>query len=68
MDALSLLANWAKLNEGILNLTEEECLKLLEIEKKNHSRKRMLRRIHSRYNKLRAERERTDLDKCAKTK
>lgn len=56
-----ILATWIGLNYALTLLGEEQCVKLLEREKVGKKRKQILLRIHSRINKLRAERERREL-------
>lgn len=57
------LATWQSLNEFIVNADEETCQALLAIEKKGKKRKQFLLRVHSRLNKVRADRERKELTK-----
>lgn len=58
------LQTWVGLNEAVMNCTDEAKLqKLLTEELKGRKRKKFLERIHSRINKLRAERERAELHK-----
>lgn len=55
------LTSWSALNGALKELSEDECWKLLEKEKKDRRRVQFMLRIHSRANKLRAERERRSL-------
>ena len=55
------LSNWRALCKFIRTAGEEDCLSLLNFEKRGKARVGFLRRIHSRLNKLRADRERVDL-------
>jgi hypothetical protein len=56
------LQSWVSLNDTVMNLTDEDELKkLLREELKGRKRKKFAERIHSRINKLRAEREREEL-------
>jgi hypothetical protein len=56
------LQSWVSLNDTVMNLTDEDELKkLLREELKGRKRKKFVERIHSRINKLRAEREREEL-------
>jgi hypothetical protein len=59
-------STWRELNEVLLNSTEKDCNKLLESEKSGEKRIRVMLRIHSRMNKMRAENERKHLQKIAK--
>lgn len=55
------LSSWVAMNEALKTLSEKDCWKLLETEKKGGKRAQFLLRIHGRANKLRAERERREL-------
>lgn len=55
------LINWTELNKALMGGTLDLAEKLLEEEKKGSKRKRFLLRIHSRINKLRADKEREQL-------
>lgn len=55
------LTNWVTLNAALAKATEEDCETLLFEEQRGLSRLSLISRIHSRYNKLRAERERNEL-------
>lgn len=55
------LDNWVAINEAMKNCTEKEALKLMEKERGGENRTRVLLRIHSRMNKLRADRERREI-------
>ena len=52
------LSNWTALNAWLLRATEDEAEKLLAREQEGAARERVLLRIHSRLNRLRAHRER----------
>lgn len=52
---------WLGLNEVVREADEELCLRLMTHERSRKSRKQFLKRIHSRLNKLRAQRERAAL-------
>ncbi len=56
------LATWAALNESLLQMKEYVAIALLEEEKRGRARKGFLHRIHSRINRLRAIRERNELN------
>jgi hypothetical protein len=49
------------INEAMRTCTEKEALKLMEKERAGENRVRVLIRIHSRMNKLRADRERKEI-------
>lgn len=57
--------NWRSLNATINDLSEEEVLQLLEVERTGERRISMLQRLHQRYTALRAARERVELMKEA---
>ena len=61
MDIKQILRTWTTLNEHLMRGDEELAIKLLKAEQKGEKRPTFLRRIHSRINKLRAERERKSL-------
>ena len=52
---------WESLNTKLMIASEWECDLMLSSEKRGLARKVYLLRIHARFNKLRAERERKDL-------
>lgn len=54
--------SWLALNELLRDADEKTCEILLIAEKTGHARKQFLKRIHSRLNKVRADRERADLE------
>lgn len=56
---------WKKLNDLLRSADEKACLKLLEQERGSRRRRQYLLRIHSRLNKVRADRERAALVKAA---
>jgi hypothetical protein len=60
------LANWSwlELNAWLKEATEQQVAKALKEERKRKPRRaQFVKRIHSRLNKLRAERERRELEK-----
>ena len=58
------LASWATLQPHITTIhTEDEARWLMKAEQSGKNRIRILERLHSRYNKLRLERERRELSK-----
>lgn len=60
------LKNWRALNAALKECGEEECAKLLEMEKIGEARLQFLSRIHGAFNKRRYERERLEIAKQAK--
>lgn len=57
-----ILGTWIALNGYLMSCNDEKQLqKLLEREKKGANRPTFIRRIHSRLNKVRADRERKEL-------
>lgn len=57
-----VLKSWRELNQFIRTATENQCNELLDKEKSTLNRRLFIRRIHSRLNKVRADRERRELD------
>ncbi len=53
--------NWTELNRALLTASEEGCAALLATELAGPRRVAFLLRIHGRFNKLRARREREEL-------
>ena len=64
-DPDELLGNWAKLNEVIMNLNELEVQGLIEHERSNKARIRVMLRLYNRFSKLRSQREKRELAKDA---
>ena len=62
------LESWEALNTHLLNVGEKECLRLLAAERAGDRRLTFLLRIHSRLNKIRAQRERKELEIVARVK
>ncbi len=60
---VSALGSWIELNDYLRSADEEQCQSLIKIELKGSNRPTFLRRIHSRMNKVRADRERKELVK-----
>ena len=58
---MTILDSWARLNEAVGELTEEQALALLEAEKEGGARPTFLIRLHMRYNKMRGAREKREL-------
>lgn len=59
------LKSWNNLNEAMRNADEKLCAKLMAEERKGRRRKEFMLRIHSRLNKVRADREREEINKVA---
>lgn len=55
------LQSWLALNDAIREADEAVCQSLLKEELKGRKRKQFIKRIHSRLNKVRADRERQEL-------
>ena len=55
------LDTWVGLNKFIITAQEADCQKLLKLEIKLRKRKMFALRIHSRFNKIRAARERKEI-------
>lgn len=60
-DLKKALATWTDLNAVILTADEQLCQLLMKEELKTKRRKQFLLRIHSRFNRVRADRERREL-------
>ena len=58
---IDILRNWQSLQQALPELTEEDCWKLLEIERAGYRRTQFLLRLYGRANKLRGKRERVKL-------
>lgn len=56
-----ILKSWLALNDHLRDASEEACQILITEELAGRKRKQFLKRIHSRLNKVRADRERTEL-------
>lgn len=57
--------SWRELNEKLSNMTEEEVLKMLQIEISREKRASYIQRLHQRFCTLRDARERMELLKGA---
>jgi hypothetical protein len=55
------LQSWLALNDVLRDADEPACQALLKEELKGRKRKQFIKRIHSRLNKVRADRERMEL-------
>jgi hypothetical protein len=55
------LANWTALNALIMKLTEKDVVVLIEHERANRGRVRVLLRLYNRFSKLRSIREKKEL-------
>ena len=58
---VNYLENWIVLNKHVQKLSEETVYGLLQEESKGARRPQFLLRLYGRYNKLRSERERSEL-------
>lgn len=58
---MAIELNWSNLNTKLRTASEEECLKMLKHEQTVGKRVNFLLRIHSRFNVLRAARERAEI-------
>lgn len=56
------LEDWIALNEVLKTCTEDEAVELMDTEKAGKNRLQFIKRIHSRFNKLRYQRERKELE------
>lgn len=56
------LQSWLALNDFLRGANEAACEGLLKEELKGRKRKQFIKRIHSRLNKVRADRERAELE------
>jgi hypothetical protein len=57
-----VLRTWPALNEALRLADEQLCQRLLKEELQGRKRKMFVKRIHSRLNKVRADRERAELE------
>lgn len=55
------IETWAGLNAAVRSADEDTCIELLKAELKGKRRKQFVYRLHSRLNRVRADRERTEL-------
>lgn len=55
------LQSWLALNQELSEADENRCASLLKEERAGRKRRQFLKRIHSRLNKVRADRERVEL-------
>lgn len=62
------LQTWVALNDALRSADEKLCMQLLKEEKAGRQRRQFLLRIHSRLNKVRADREREQLMRQAKVR
>lgn len=61
-----ILNNWTALNKQLMALNENSVHQLLETERANRGRIRVMLRIYNRYSKLRSQREKLELARAAK--
>lgn len=59
--SVDILSSWNSLNSFLRTSNESDCESLLKIETEGKKRQTFLLRIHSRLNKIRADRERNEL-------
>lgn len=57
-----MLQSWSTLNDALRKADEATCQRLLDEELKGRKRKQFVKRIHSRLNRVRAGRERRELE------
>lgn len=62
---MAALDTWVELNSAVMSADEKTCHELLKQEKAGKKRQQFMLRIHSRINKIRAERERGELIEVA---
>jgi hypothetical protein len=58
---LDALGSWSMLNEFLRDATEADCELLMKEERRGQKRTQYMLRIHARFNKLRGQRERSQL-------
>lgn len=58
--ASAISQEWEALNDKLREASEEECRELLKTEQEGPNRLTYIKRIHSRLNKVRADRERAE--------
>lgn len=61
VDLTGVLNNWESCNDFLRNCSEQQAAELLELEKTGKKRMQYLLRIHARFNRERARRERSEL-------
>ena len=61
MDTKAILETWSALNVFLNTATEKEAQELLKTELKGRKRKNCVLRCYSRFNRMRADRERKEL-------
>ena len=61
-----LLSNWLELNKTLMILEEEEILALMEREKSQRARLRVMMRLYHRFSRLRSQREKREMGANAK--
>jgi hypothetical protein len=60
-DVERLLKDWNGLNRALGSLNEKQVAVLLDVERRGAARRYVLKRLHQRFNVLRARRERAEL-------
>ena len=63
---LELLNNWTALNAAIMQLNEAQVQNLINLEKSERARIRVLLRLYNRFSKLRSQREKRELANASK--
>lgn len=66
MDPVLILKNASTINAFVRGAGEGDCVLLLAAERAGRARKRLMLRIHSRLNRVRADRERAEILACAR--
>jgi hypothetical protein len=62
MDTEKILKTWMTLNAFVNTCSEKEAQELMKLEIKGSKRKNFIMRCYSRFNRMRAERERKELN------
>lgn len=65
-DPDEVLRDWVALNKGLMHITEDQIAMLLEHEKANRGRLRVMLRLYHRFSKLRSGREKAELGGLAR--
>jgi hypothetical protein len=65
MTTKDALHDWYSLQDALRACSEDEAQDILDAETKGKGRERFMKRVHSRLNRLRAERERLELRDAA---
>ena len=62
MDSKEILKTWKSLNAFVNTCTEKEAQDLMKLEMKERKRMQIIWRCYSRFNRMRAERERKEIE------